>query len=226
MIPGRSVIGAYSRDGRLSATPRFLKKLGISAGMTIAIFNAPNYFNLDLGDLPDDVTVTRDAEDATADLYLIFADDAAEAERGFNRAMTLLPADGSIWIAWPKRRLGRGVRHHRGHPPRAVPPDGHGGQQGVRHRRDVVRAPVRGAQGESGRMAQSSEVEPVGQQLVEGVLADLGAGAAHHDDPLHVELRHDLAAPSARVGAVGVVGVDAGDGHRVDRSAPRPTPRC
>ena len=74
--------------------------------MTIAIFNAPNYFNLDLGDLPEDVTVTRDSEDAAADLYLIFADDAAEAERGFNRAMTLLPADGSIWIAWPKRDSG------------------------------------------------------------------------------------------------------------------------
>ncbi len=88
-----------------SGTP-LPKKLGIEEGMTVAIFNAPNYFNFDLGDLPEDVTVTRDAEDATADVYLIFADLAAEAERGFHRAMTLLPPKGAIWIAWPKKASG------------------------------------------------------------------------------------------------------------------------
>ena len=106
MIPAPSSQGILHVMAGYSDT-QLPKKLGISAGMTIAIFNAPNYFNFDLGDLPEDVTVTRDAEDAAADLYLIFADDAAEAERGFNRAMTLLPADGSIWVAWPKRSSGK-----------------------------------------------------------------------------------------------------------------------
>lgn len=74
--------------------------------MSVALLNAPNHFRFDLGDLPDDVEVMRDSEVPTADLYLIFSDRAAEAERGFHRAMTLIPADGSIWIAWPKKSSG------------------------------------------------------------------------------------------------------------------------
>lgn len=79
-------------------------KLGIRQGMTVGILNAPNYFNLDLGDPPRDVEIHR--TEAPADIYLIFADTAAEAERGFHRAMTMLPRDGSIWIAWPKKSSG------------------------------------------------------------------------------------------------------------------------
>lgn len=79
-------------------------KLGIREGMTVGILNAPNYFDFDLGDLPDKVEVHR--TERPADLFLIFADSAAEAERGFHRAMTMLPADGAIWIAWPKQSSG------------------------------------------------------------------------------------------------------------------------
>lgn len=86
-----------------SGTP-LPKKLGIEEGMTVGVLNAPNYFDFDLGDLPDDVEVHR-TEDP-ADLFLIFADSAAEAERGFSRAMTMLPADGAIWIVWPKQSSG------------------------------------------------------------------------------------------------------------------------
>lgn len=85
-----------------SGTP-LPQKLGIKEGMRVSVFNAPNYFELDLGDLPDDVEVYRDADDAPADLYLIFADRSAEAQRGFERAVTQLPPDGAIWIAWPKK---------------------------------------------------------------------------------------------------------------------------
>ncbi len=80
------------------------KKLGIREGMTVGILNAPNYFNFDLGDLPQGVVTHR--TEKPADLYLIFADRIAEAQRGFQRAMTMLPADGAIWIAWPKRVSG------------------------------------------------------------------------------------------------------------------------
>lgn len=83
------------------------KKLGIKEGMTVAILNAPNYFEFDLGDLPDDVEILRDADAGPADIYLIFAAHAAEAERGFERAVTYLPPDGAIWFAWPKRASGR-----------------------------------------------------------------------------------------------------------------------
>lgn len=75
--------------------------------MKVSVFNSPNYFELDLGDLPDDVEVYRDADDAPADLYLIFADRSDEAQRGFERAVTQLPPDGAIWIAWPNESSDR-----------------------------------------------------------------------------------------------------------------------
>jgi len=77
-------------------------ELGIRAGMSISIFNAPNYFELDLGELPADVEVHKDAADAPADLFLIFADRSDEAQRGFERAVTNMSRDGVIWFAWPK----------------------------------------------------------------------------------------------------------------------------
>lgn len=70
----------------------------------MGVLNAPNYFDFDLGDLPDDVEVHR--TEAPADLFLVFANDAAEAERGFHRAMTYIPPEGAIWIAWPKKSSG------------------------------------------------------------------------------------------------------------------------
>jgi hypothetical protein len=75
--------------------------------MTVGLLNAPNHFAFDLGDLPDDVEVVKDSDDAAADVYLIFAERAAEAERAFIRATSLLPPDGSIWIAWPKKSSGQ-----------------------------------------------------------------------------------------------------------------------
>lgn len=82
-------------------------KLGIEEGMTVSILNLPNYSHIDLGGLPDDVDVRRDADNKPADLFLIFSSRSAEAERGFHRAMTLLPADGAIWVAWPKSSSGQ-----------------------------------------------------------------------------------------------------------------------
>ncbi|HEU4895694.1 MAG TPA: hypothetical protein VFT85_07630 [Acidimicrobiia bacterium] len=77
-------------------------ELGITAGMAVSIFNSPNYFELDLGELPEDVEVHRDSEDSPADLFLIFADRSDEAERGFERAVTNMSRDGVIWFAWSK----------------------------------------------------------------------------------------------------------------------------
>ncbi|HEX6221402.1 MAG TPA: DUF3052 domain-containing protein [Acidimicrobiia bacterium] len=88
-----------------SGTP-LAEKLGIREGMTVGMLNAPNYFDFDLGDLPADVELLRDSDPEAADIYLIFAARAAEAERGFERAITHLPADGAIWIAWPKKSSG------------------------------------------------------------------------------------------------------------------------
>jgi hypothetical protein len=78
------------------------EKLGIERGMTVGILNAPNYFDYDLGDLPEDVTVHRDAGEQSADLFLIFAARPDEAERGLQRALTVLPPDGAVWIVWER----------------------------------------------------------------------------------------------------------------------------
>lgn len=79
------------------------EKLGIEAGMTVTLLNAPNYFDFDLGDLPDDVEVNRDSDATPSDIFLIFADRSDEADRAFSRAVTDLPPDGAIWFAWPKK---------------------------------------------------------------------------------------------------------------------------
>lgn len=81
-------------------------KLGIQPGMTVAILNAPNYFAFDLGDLPENVEILRDSDTAPANIFLVFAVHAAEAERGFERAVTYLPPEGAIWFAWPKKSSG------------------------------------------------------------------------------------------------------------------------
>lgn len=88
---------AESKDDSLA------DELGITAGMAVSVFNSPNYFELDLGELPEGVEVHRDADDAPADLFLIFADRSDEAQRGFERAVTNMSRDGVIWFAWPKK---------------------------------------------------------------------------------------------------------------------------
>lgn len=88
-----------------SGTP-LPKKLGIKEGHVVGLLNAPNHFHFDLGDLPDNVDVLRDSDPEAADVFIVFASHAAEAQRGFERAMTRIPADGSIWVAWPKKASG------------------------------------------------------------------------------------------------------------------------
>jgi len=86
-----------------SGTP-LPRKLGIKEGKTVGILNMPNYYDLDLGELPPDVEVHR--TELPADIFIVFADRADEAERGFQRAITYLPADGAIWVLWPKKSSG------------------------------------------------------------------------------------------------------------------------
>jgi hypothetical protein len=86
-----------------SGTP-LARKLGIEEGQTVGILNMPNYYELELGELPPDVEVHR--TELPADIFVVFADRSDEAERGFQRAITYLPADGAIWMLWPKKSSG------------------------------------------------------------------------------------------------------------------------
>lgn len=84
-----------------SGTP-LPKKLGIKEGMTVSMLHAPDHFEFD--GLPNDVTIHR--TETAADVYLIFETNSAKAEADFRRAMDLIPADGAIWVAWPKKASG------------------------------------------------------------------------------------------------------------------------
>lgn len=86
-----------------SGTP-LPQKLGIKEGKTVGILNLPNYYNFDLGELPPDVEVHR--SELPADIFIVFAERADEAERGFQRAITYVPPDGAIWMFWPKKSSG------------------------------------------------------------------------------------------------------------------------
>ena len=71
-----------------SGTP-LVQKLGITEGKTVGILNMPNYYDLDLGDLPPGVRVHRG--DYPADVFIVFAERSDEAELGFQNAVTNLP---------------------------------------------------------------------------------------------------------------------------------------
>lgn len=78
------------------------EKLGIEPGMTVVVLHEPSWFHYDLGELPEGVTVHQDSFEQAADLFLIFAATTDEAERGFQRALTVLPADGVVWMVWER----------------------------------------------------------------------------------------------------------------------------
>jgi hypothetical protein len=78
-----------------------VQKLGIGEGKTVGILNQPNFYDFTLGELPDGVRVHHG--DYPADLFIVFAERSDEAELGFQNAVTNLPADGAIWIFWPKK---------------------------------------------------------------------------------------------------------------------------
>lgn len=79
-------------------------KLGIGEGATVGIINAPAGFSTTLGELPGGVETHDRIE--SADIFLIFATEASVLEPLFHAAMAQIPADGSIWVAWPKRSSG------------------------------------------------------------------------------------------------------------------------
>jgi hypothetical protein len=80
------------------------RKLGIKAGMTVALAGAPAGFERTLGALPEDVTLRRRAA-GRPDLVLWFTDSKKELLQKI-RKMGALAGKGAIWIAWPKQASG------------------------------------------------------------------------------------------------------------------------
>jgi hypothetical protein len=85
-----------------SGTP-LVKKLGIKGGMTVGIVGErPPGFVLE--DLHPDTRITERLE--LSNVFLIFATTSPGIEELFHQAMKQIPADGAIWVAWPKKTSG------------------------------------------------------------------------------------------------------------------------
>lgn len=87
-----------------SGTP-LAQKLGIKAGDAVAMAGAPEGFATGLGPLKAGVRLLTPRA-RSADLVIVFATRRPDMTRRFHRAMRQIPANGAIWVAWPKRSSG------------------------------------------------------------------------------------------------------------------------
>jgi CheY-like chemotaxis protein len=121
----RSVMAGYS------GAP-LVKKLGIKAGMTVALIHAPTGFSRTVGELPEGVELGQNAQ-GRCGLALWFV----RSEREFSRDMRRIAALGArcpVWIAWQKKKVaGR------------LPPAADRSQRRVGSLRDVGEKQVRAA---------------------------------------------------------------------------------
>ena len=86
-----------------SGTP-LAKKLGIKEGSIVGLLGAPDGFAATLGDLPAEVVFHHASK--PSDIFIVFARWTSEMKAGYATAMALIPADGAIWVAWPKKSSG------------------------------------------------------------------------------------------------------------------------
>jgi hypothetical protein len=84
-----------------SQTP-LLKKLGIKAGASYYIYDAPFTYFTDLGDLPDGV-VKKLKLVGRLDFVHLFVKESKLFQDLFISAKQCLAEDGMIWISWPKK---------------------------------------------------------------------------------------------------------------------------
>jgi hypothetical protein len=84
-----------------SGTP-LTQKLGIKPGMSIAVLNAPPNIDTILGELPDNVSITRRLR-GHRDLVLIFITHQVELAARVPALISAIAPNGMIWVAWPKR---------------------------------------------------------------------------------------------------------------------------
>lgn len=84
-----------------SGTP-LPRKLGIKAGATVALLDAPSGFERKLAPLPAGVRLRKQAR-GKAQLIVLFSQTRAGLRRRFPAARRALAEGGALWIAWPKK---------------------------------------------------------------------------------------------------------------------------
>jgi hypothetical protein len=98
-VAPRSLLAGYS------GTP-LAKKLGIAPNALVALVDAPPGLEDLLGDLPEGVTLRRQAK-GPRDLTIWFTRSRKDLEGDIER-MALLAGQGPLWIAWPKKASSSG----------------------------------------------------------------------------------------------------------------------
>lgn len=90
-----------SQAAGYSGTP-LAKKLGISEGCLVVIYNAPdNYLDL-LKPLPPHVVFNNMVSEQT-DMVHVFTDSKAELGSILKGLRTAIKPDGMVWVSWPKK---------------------------------------------------------------------------------------------------------------------------
>jgi hypothetical protein len=79
-------------------------KLGIKPGMRVALLHAPDGIEVTLGELPEGVRLQHGLRrNQRVDLIVAFVVERDHLARNLGWLVTTLPADGVLWVAWPKR---------------------------------------------------------------------------------------------------------------------------
>lgn len=87
-----------------SGTP-LVRKLGIKAGMTVAVLGAPDHFDALLSGLPPDVRFRSRAQ-GRVDLVISFHTRRRQLESRLPAVLKAMTRDGGWWVCWPKRSSG------------------------------------------------------------------------------------------------------------------------
>jgi hypothetical protein len=93
-----------ARPAGYSGTP-LVRKLGIKPGARLGLIGEPFGFDATLGALPPGVEIRRRAR-GPLDVTVAFFSERRKLERRLPALEKALAADGSLWIAWPKRASG------------------------------------------------------------------------------------------------------------------------
>ena len=84
------------------AQSSLVKKLRVKTGQRLLVLNAPEGYIESLGDLPEGVEVSEQAE-GKFDFVQLFVRDSAELDDLRARAMDAVTYDGLLWISYSKR---------------------------------------------------------------------------------------------------------------------------
>jgi hypothetical protein len=96
--------GSTTGSAGYSGTP-LAKKLGIKPESAVALLDAPKGWSIP--GLPSGVEVRRGRDvKRAADVIVLFVRDAAALAAETARVVAAVPADGALWVAWPRRAGG------------------------------------------------------------------------------------------------------------------------